>query len=275
MIQLALNTSMEFNRSNIYELVNRCQVKPDKDYGQNFLLEPSIASNICNQLDLKDSDRVLEIGPGLGSLTHFLVGKCNLTVCDIDSRMIDFLKIFYKDDIEYILNDIRKVDVSKYDKIIGNLPYNITTELVIFLLMNATSVNKMTLMCQLEAYNRFNDLSGENYGPASILLHLLGNTEKVLVVKPGSFYPAPKCNSVVFNITINPVVSLEIAKSVYKFSKALFLNRRKTIYNNLKNYIGSGEKALEILNKLGLDQNLRPENIKPEIYLKMYQLIQK
>ena len=272
---MSSNKSMEINRSNIYELVNRCQVKPDKDYGQNFLLEPAIASKISEQLELSKTDKVLEIGPGLGSLTHFLAGNCDLTVCDIDSRMVNFLKIFYKDDIKYILNDIRKVDVSSYDKIIGNLPYNITTELVIFLLMNASNAKKMTLMCQLEAYNRFNDLSGENYGPASVLLHLLGTTEKVLVVKPGSFYPAPKCNSIVFNITIKSVVSLDTAIKVYKFSKALFLNRRKTIYNNLKNYLSSGDKALEILNKLGLDQNLRPENISPEIYLKMYQLIQK
>ena len=86
---------MEINRSNINELVNKCQVKPDKDYGQNFLIEPTFASKICEYLNLDKNDKVLEIGPGLGSLTHFLVNNCQLTVCDIDSRMIDFLKIFF------------------------------------------------------------------------------------------------------------------------------------------------------------------------------------
>lgn len=265
---------MEINRSNIYELVKKCQVKPDKDYGQNFLLEPSVANRICEYLSLDNNDKVLEIGPGLGSLTHFLVNRCHLTVCDIDSRMINFLKIFYKEDIEYILDDIRKIDVASYDKLIGNLPYNITTELVTYLLLNSQNTKTMVLMCQLEAYNRFADLSGENYGPVSVLLHLLGSIEKLLVVKPGSFYPAPKCNSVVFRININPVVDLKTATSVYKFTKSLFSNRRKTIYNNLKNYLSDADKANKVLSELELQQNLRPENISPEIYLKMYLMIQ-
>ena len=265
---------MEINRSNIYELVDKCQVKPDKDYGQNFLIEPTIAEKICGYLNVEKDDKLLELGPGLGSLTHFLVEKGHLTVCDIDSRMIDFLKIFYKDDIEYILNDVRKVDITKYDHIIGNLPYNITTELVTYLLTNSQNTKSMVLMYQLEAFNRFYDLEGENYGPASVLLHLLGSIEKLIVVKPGSFYPAPKCNSLVFKVNLFENKDLKTVKEVYKLAKSLFLNRRKTIYNNLKNYLSSGDKALEILNKLGVAQNLRPENISPEIYLKMYQLIQ-
>ena len=265
---------MEINRSNILDLVEKCQVKPNKDYGQNFLLEPTIASRICDYLELDKNDEVLEIGPGLGSLTNFLVDKCHLTVCDIDSRMIDFLKIFYKDDITYILDDIRKVDVTGYSKIIGNLPYNITTELVTYLLLNSKSTTTLVLMCQLEAYNRFADLSGENYGPVSVLLHLLGSIEKLLVVKPGSFYPAPKCNSVVFRIKFDKTADLELATAAYKFSKSLFLNRRKTIYNNLKNYLSSGDKATKVLEELDIVQNLRPENISPELYLKMYLLIQ-
>ena len=269
-----LNVNMEINRSNIYELVEKCQVKPDKDYGQNFLIEPSVAEKICGYLIANPDDKILEIGPGLGSLTHFLVDKGHLTVCDIDSRMIDFLKIFYKDNVEFILDDIRKVDVTKYDHIIGNLPYNITTELVTYLLMNSQNTKSMVLMCQLEAFNRFSDLSGENYGPVSVLLHLLGSIEKLIVVKPGSFYPAPKCNSVVFKINLFENKDLRTAKEVYKLSKSLFLNRRKTIYNNLKNYLSNGEKAQEILDKLGIAQNLRPENISPELYLKMYLLIQ-
>ena len=265
---------MEINRLNIYELVDRCQVRPDKDYGQNFLLEPTIASKICDYLDLSKEDNCLEIGPGLGSLTHFLANKCNLTVCDIDSRMIDFLKIFYKDQIQYILNDIRKVDVTGFDKIIGNLPYNITTELVTYLLQNSNNTEIMVFMCQLEAFNRFSDLSGENYGPISILLHLLADIEKLLVVKPGSFYPAPKCNSVVFRIKFKKERDLKTALEVYKMSKALFLNRRKTIYNNLKNYLGNTDKANKILEALNISSNLRPENISYEIYLKMYLVIQ-
>lgn len=259
---------MEINRSNINELVNKCSVKPDKDYGQNFLVEPQIAEKIVNCLELEKEDKVLEIGPGLGSLTHFLFKKCQLDVCDIDYRMIDFLKIFYKEDINFILNDVRKIDVSGYTKIIGNLPYNITTELVTFLLLNS-SAKKMVLMCQSEAFNRFYDLSGENYGPVSILLHLLGTSKKVLTVKPGSFYPAPKCNSLVFIFDSNPTVDKETAINVYKMSKTIFLNRRKTILNNLSNVAGK-EKAVSILKELNIEENRRPETISPADYLQIY-----
>ncbi len=259
---------MEINRSNINELVNKCSVKPDKDYGQNFLVEPQIAEKIVDSLELTKEDKVLEIGPGLGSLTHFLFQKCQLDVCDIDYRMIDFLKIFYKEDINFILNDVRKINVSGYTKIIGNLPYNITTELVTFLLLNS-SAKRMVLMCQSEAFNRFYDLSGENYGPVSILLHLLGTSKKVLTVKPGSFYPAPKCNSLVFVFDSLPTIDKETAINVYKMSKTIFLNRRKTILNNLSNVTGK-EKAVSILKELSIEENRRPETISPTDYLQIY-----
>ena len=267
---------MEINRSNIFEILKNTDIRPDKDYGQNFLLEPDIAKSIVDLAGIKEEDSVLEIGPGLGSLTHFIdLKNCHFSVCDIDYRMIDFLKIFYKDKITYINNDIRKVDVSNYDKIIGNLPYNITTELVEFLLLIATKAKKMVLMIQLEAFNRFYELSGEDYGAISVLTRLMSNVEKHFVVKPGSFHPVPKCKSVVFTLTRKEDVDYEFVIGTYKLAKSLFLNRRKTIYNNLKNYLSSGDKASELLSKLNLDPQLRPENIKPEIYFQMYQLIQK
>ena len=262
---------MEINRTNINELVNKCNVRPDKDYGQNFLIEPLISERIVAALELNKEDKVLEIGPGLGSLTHFMVGKCVLDVCDIDSRMIDFLKIFYKEDVNYILNDVRKIDVSKYNKIIGNLPYNITTELVAFLLLNSEA-SKMVLMCQSEAFARFFEISGEKYGPLGVMLHLLGESKKLLTVKPGSFYPAPKCDSCVFVFSYRPVCDREIILGVYKMCKTLFLNRRKTIFNNLKNYSNDVDKINEVLNKLGIEGNKRPENISPNEYLEMYRL---
>lgn len=267
---------MEINRSNVFEILRNTDIRPDKDYGQNFLLEPEIANSIVELADIHESDHVLEIGPGLGSLTHFIDMKnAHFSVCDIDYRMIDFLKIFYKDRIVYITDDIRKVDISTYDKIIGNLPYNITTELVEYLLLNATKAKKMVLMIQLEAFNRFYDLSGENYGAISILTRLMCDVEKHFVVKPGSFHPVPKCKSVVFTLTRKHDYNEEDIIGTYKLAKSLFLNRRKTIYNNLKNYLGDASKASELLSKLNLDPNLRPENIKPEIYFRMYQLIQK
>ena len=241
---------MEINRENIIEIIKKSNAYPEKDYGQNFLIEPKIAEDISNLLEAKEEDKVLEIGPGLGSLTHFLVGKGQLTVCDIDTRMIDFLKIIYRDQISFILDDVRKINVADYDLIVGNLPYNITTELVTFLLLNAHKCRRMVLMCQQEAFNRFFDVSGKDYGPVSVLIHLLGNSKKNITLKPGSFHPAPKCNSLVFTLDLDLNIDRNLMFGVYKMAKSLFLNRRKTIYNNLKNYLGDASKAEEILDEL-------------------------
>ena len=124
---------MEINRDNVFEIITKSGLKPDKDYGQNYLLDVSICERITNLLDVQDNDMVLEIGPGLGSLTHFLSkNAADITLVDIDQRMVDFLKIIYQqNNINIVTCDIRKHDVSKYTKIIGNLPYNITTETII------------------------------------------------------------------------------------------------------------------------------------------------
>ena len=136
---------MEINRSNVYEIVNKADLKPDKDYGQNFLVEPDISKKIVDSLKIDSNDIVIEVGPGLGSLTHYLTtleGK--ITVVDIDRRMIDFLRIVYrKNNIAIVENDIRKVDVKSYTKVLGNLPYNITTETIQYFLLNAESAKQM------------------------------------------------------------------------------------------------------------------------------------
>ena len=193
---------MEINRSNIFEIVNKADLKPDKDYGQNFLVEPEISKRIVDALIVTENDNVLEVGPGLGSLTHFLSEiNCQITVVDIDQRMTNFLRVVYEEkNVEIVENDIRKTDVSTYEKIVGNLPYNITTETIQYLLLNANKCQRMVLMIQSETFNHFCYVCGKEYGPTSVLIHLLGNIERLFVVKAGSFYPVPKCNSTVFAI---------------------------------------------------------------------------
>lgn len=266
---------MEINRNTIQKIMSEYFVKPDKDYGQNFLVEPEICKRIVSLLDINKEDNILEIGPGIGSLTHFInFEECNYTVVDIDERMIFFLKDKYaKSKINFVTNDIRKHDVSTYNKIIANLPYNITTEVIVYLLTNALKCKKMVLMCQSEAFPHFADLEGKEYGPSSVLVHLLGTIERKTTVKPGSFYPAPKCNSTVFTININEDYDREEIINVYKLTKQLFLNRRKTIYNNLANYLKNKEFTLSVLDKLSIEPNIRPEQILPQKYLQMYHII--
>ena len=263
---------MEINRSNILEIVNNSNARPDKDYGQNFLVEPEICKKIVDALNICNDENVLEIGPGLGSLTHFICSQTDcLTVVDIDERMIAFLNIVYGQscNVKIVLEDIRKHNVSQYDKIIGNLPYNITTETIVYLLLNATKVKKLVLMIESDTFPHFYDVSGKEYGPASILLHLLGEPKRLFQVKAGSFYPVPKCTSVVFEINILPKCSLEEAKQTYALAKSLFLNRRKTIQNNILNIVKNKTLTVELLNECGISPNLRPEDISPKQYLEL------
>ena len=260
---------MEINRSNIFEIVNKADLKPDKDYGQNFLVEPEISKRIIDSLNIKEKENVLEVGPGLGSLTHFLSEiNCRATVVDIDQRMTNFLRIVYQDkNVEIVEKDIRKKDVSNYEKIVGNLPYNITTETIQYLLLNASKCTRMVFMIQSETFNHFYDVGGKEYGPTSVLIHLLGTIEKLFVVKAGSFYPAPKCNSTVFAINIDTRVNRFATINAFKVAKQLFLNRRKTILNNLVNYLKNKDLASKVCEDLRIDPLLRPEQLSPEMYL--------
>lgn len=260
---------MIIDRNNIFEIVEKASLKPDKDYGQNFLVEPNISKRIVDSLKVDENDIVLEIGPGLGSLTHFLLEtNANVTVDDIDKRMTDFLRIVYRDSqLKIIENDVRKINVDGYTKIIGNLPYNITTELLQFFLINSLSAKRFVFMIQSETYSHFSDTSGKEYGPTSVLIHLLGNIEKLFTVKAGSFYPAPKCNSTVFSIDISLNVDHKKAINAFKVAKQLFVNRRKTILNNLVNYLKNKEQAAQLCANLNIDPQLRPEQISPETYL--------
>lgn len=260
---------MEINRSNIFEIINKASLQPDKDYGQNFLVEPEISNRIVEALNINNKDNVIEVGPGLGSLTHYLsLSDASITVVDIDLRMTNFLKIVYQDsNINIVENDIRKVDVSNYNKVIGNLPYNITTEAIQYFLLNANKAEKMVFMIQSETLSHFIDVSGKEYGPTSVLIHLLGNIEKLFTVKAGSFYPAPKCSSAVFTINLDPNKDRLKAISAFKLSKQLFLNRRKTILNNLVNYLKNKELANKVCEDLQINPLSRPEQLLPEIYL--------
>ena len=267
---------MQIDRTNIFDIINKCNVRPDKDYGQNFLVEPSICEKIVSFINIEQEDKVLEIGPGLGSLTNFICKTgVNTTAVDIDERMISFLMVSLQEfnNLTLVNDDIRRIDVSSFTKIVANLPYNITTEVIIYLLQNALKAKKLALMCQSETFAHFFDVEGKEYGPSSVLVHLSGTIKKLLTVKAGSFHPVPKCNSIVFEIDLTRELDYDKVIKTYNLSKQLFLNRRKTIYNNLSNYLKNKDKAEAILNKLNIPLNYRPEQISPDSYYQMSDLI--
>ena len=267
---------MEISKDNVKKLLEEIDRVPSKDFGQNFLIDSRICKTIVDLCEINKNESVLEIGPGLGSLTHFLSETTsNLTCVEIDEKLTQILcKIYNDKSINFVQSDIMNFKQFNYDKIIGNLPYNITTDLVINLLLNYSCCKRYVLMVQAEAFNRFSNLSGKEYGPASILVHLIGNVKKELIVKPGSFYPAPHCNSLVFSIDSFENVDTEHARQIYLMSKQLFINRRKTILNNLSLYCGK-QKAIEVLNELNIEFNTRPEQISVQKFEQIYDLLNK
>ena len=139
-----------------------------------------------------------------------------------------------------------------------------------YLLENARNAKKLVLMCQAEAFPRFSELSGKEYGPLSVFIHLLGNVSRKLTVKPGSFHPAPKCSSIVFEINVLHHKDYDHIFSIFNFSKSIFSNRRKTIHNNLSSCLDDKELSLKVLSEVGIPANKRPEELSPDTIAKLY-----
>ena len=248
-------------------------INPSKDKGQNFLVDVEISKKIVNLLKNNADSRLIEVGPGLGSLTYHLENKVNiLTVIDVDERIVNYLSSEVNESTEIIFGDALKYDFSNYEYVISNIPYNITKDLIVHLLISARNAKQFVFMCQKENFAHFNDVSGSEYGPASVLIHLLGNIKKQFDVKPSSFVPAPKCQSTVFTIDRNNDYDFDLAAKTYKVASKLFLQRRKTILNNLSSLIKKDD-AIKILETLNIDVILRPEEISPVQFYELTKLL--
>ncbi len=260
----------------VHNIINETGINPDKNYGQNFLVNPEISRRIFSLLDVKPNDYILEIGPGLGSITHYFTEVPNdIEAVEVDNKLVTLLNVIYYEDsnIHIINKDIRKHKITNYNKIVSNLPYNLTTEIVTYILLNGEHLDRAVLMCESETLNHFTSLEGKDYGPVSVLIHLLGDIRKQFNVNASNFYPSPKCDSSVFTIDLNKDIDREKAIATYQLAKSLFISRRKTILNNLKSYLNSDTLADSVLRDLNIDPLTRPEQISPEEYLKLYERI--
>lgn len=254
------------------EIIKLLNLNVKKSLGQNFLINPNISESIVNYLLPINDEKILEIGSGLGSLTHYL-SNYNTTCLEIDPILFKFLNDTYKNtNLNFINGDILKFDVSDYDMIISNLPYYITTDIVTYLLLHAKKAKRMVFMMQKEAVNRFCDtVNCKDYSPIGILISLLGKIKKEIIISKNNFYPSPNVDSqiVVIDLDINKKTRDNYA--IYKMCKSLFQNKRKTILNNLTMYLKDKNKAIQLLNKNNINPLLRPENISVEEYVKLYQ----
>lgn len=261
------------DKTKYFEEVKSYKFIANKSLGQNFLIDSNVAEKIVDKLDLDSSDNTLEIGAGLGSLSYFLVQKNGQkTLIDIDEKMLSFLQEKFKNigELQVKRQNILKTDLNEYTKIVGNLPYYITSGIIEHILLNAANAKKIVLMCQKEVYPK---LTKANVSPLSILLNYVSEISQPMNVSRNAFAPVPHVDSVVFELVPNNNIKNDSNKDVYRLMCKLFLHRRKNILNCLSSVCSDREEAKNILCECGLSENLRPEQLKIEDFQKLFEVL--
>lgn len=247
-----------------------------KELGQNFLVNQNIINEIVECLGIEDKDSILEIGPGLGALTNEIIKTAKkYTVCEYDAKFCDFLSRAYPS------LDIRKQNIlhfknDEYNKIIGNLPYYITSDIFMHLALNFKNMEKGVFMIQKEAFKRITSKRGtKEYNVLNIVLDYVYKIDQKFVVNKTNFFPIPNVESVVLTFTRKKDIDENLVSPLLKTTRALFLNRRKTIYNNLNALTKNKDLTSKILKELKIEETIRAETLSLEDFLKITNLLLK
>ena len=253
------------------------QIKPKKSLGQNFLTDKNIIKLIVKLGNIKENDIVVEVGPGTGNLTsEILLQKPEkLLLVEKDNELTKKLANKFKDKINIINDDILKVKLEKIIKkriiIFGNLPYNISTQILVkwIRLKNLNSFcKKFILMFQKEVADRIvAEANNKNYGRLSILCSWKMNTKKIKDIHPNSFFPSPKVESTI--LVMEPkkkVFNINNPKNL-EFITSVFFNQRRKMIKKPLNLIFKNPK--KIATKFNLNLSNRPQNLKPSIYFNL------
>ena len=240
-----------------------------KRFGQNFLQDEAVISRIISGINPRPGDRLVEIGPGLGALTEPLLEATDghLEVVELDRNLIPILrtKFFNYPDFKIHEGDALKFDFDQLAdeahklRVVGNLPYNISTPLIFHLLENITLLKDMHFMLQKEVVERMaSQPSTSSYGRLGIMTQYFCRVQPLFIVGPEAFNPAPKVESAIVRLVPHEVLPYSV-KSIERLQNVVriaFTKRRKTLRNAL-----SGVVAPEALEDLGIEASLRPENL--------------
>jgi len=260
-------------------IMKKYNLMANKKLGQNFLIDENTVEQILNAANIKKEDLIIEIGPGLGTLTNKIIQRAGKVIAiELDDRMISILEERFNkyNNIQIIHEDILKVDLRKLIKtekessniksvkIVANLPYYITTPIIMKLLEEKLDIETITVMIQKEVADRLTEIPGKKLsGAITYSVYYYAEAEKVLNVPKSSFIPEPQVESEVIRLTLreSPPVRVIDEKRFFNIIKLAFMQRRKTLANALSssNLFKSKDEIYEVLNNLKINAKVRGE----------------
>ena len=252
---------------------------PKKSLGQNFLRDENVARNIVDSLHLRKDDLVVEIGPGQGALTKYLVGRCSsLVAVEVDERAVDLLHESFGESVTVVHADVRTVSLRPFTepggkrlRIVGNIPYNITSEILFWMFDQHELIEDATLMVQLEVARRFVAAKAtKDYGILTVSVEYYTEPELLFKVSRNSFFPKPSVDSAVvrFRFREQPApCDQRLFKAVVR---STFGKRRKTLRNGLR-FMGFDDAGLA---GIPFDLGKRPEQLSLGDFLELTRLLQ-
>lgn len=267
---------MEIKDYKTQELVKKYNFKFSKSLGQNFLIDDSVLNDIVEGADVNDEDLVIEIGPGVGSLTAQLLNKAKKVISiELDNDLIPILQAELGEHPNFSLihNDALKVDFNeiigeeKSVKLVANLPYYVTTPIIVKLLKENYNFKSLTIMIQKEVAERMDaEPNCKDYGSLSLLVQYYCNTQIVRRVPPTCFIPRPKVDSIVIRLDRldSPRVIVQDEALMFEIIRGAFNMRRKTLWNGVK-FLGLEKERLEkAFEDAGIDSKRRGETLSLE-----------
>ncbi len=262
-------------------IMKKYKIRANKALGQNFLINQNVVDKIVDSSNITKEDLVIEIGPGLGTLTKELLEKAGKVICiELDKKMIKILtdRFSLYDNFELIHGDVLKIRLNKIikeekekngfqsAKIVANLPYYITTPIIMKLLEDRLDLESITVMIQKEVADRLIATPGEKEtGAITYSVYYYATAEGIMEVPNDSFIPEPEVTSKVIKLTLRkePPVEVKSRGVMFKIIKSAFMQRRKTLLNALTNtkVFMTKKEGLRILKELHLDENVRAEKL--------------
>ena len=261
-------------------ILNRFKLRADKKLGQNFLIDENVVRQIVEAAELSEADTVLEVGPGIGTLTQGLAeSKAKVVTVELDTRLLPVLATTLEgyDNVRVVHGDILKVNIMEEVgapefKVCANLPYYITTPIIFALLEKRLPMERLVAMVQKEVAERMAaQPGGKDYGALSVAIQYYTEPEIAFIVPPTSFIPAPAVDSAVIVCKRRAKPPVEVCDEAlfFRVVKAAFSLRRKMLSNSLKNMGIKGEQVTKWLELAGVDGKRRAETLSLEDFAKL------